>query len=68
VLFRSIATPPRAIVDVYAAAAALELAGARERAAAGLRRAGAEVVEAPDDRLPAACVAAYLRAKARLRL
>ena len=39
---------------------------ARARASAHmLRRAGAQVVEAPADQLAAACVAAYLRAKAR---
>jgi hypothetical protein len=32
-----------------------------------LRRAGAQVVEAPADGLAAACVTAYLRAKARGR-
>ena len=29
---------------------------------------GAEVIEAPPDALPAACVGAYLRAKARARV
>jgi hypothetical protein len=32
-----------------------------------LRRAGAQVVEAPAESLPAACVGAYLRAKSRGR-
>jgi hypothetical protein len=37
-------------------------------AAALVRGAGAQVVEAPAQRLPRACVGAYLRAKARARL
>jgi hypothetical protein len=40
---------------------------ARARVAHMLRRTGAQVVEAPADRLAAACVSAYLRAKARGR-
>jgi uncharacterized protein (DUF58 family) len=59
---------PRAPVDVYAAAVALDVLGARARGAAQLRRAGADVLEAPPDRLGAVCVATYLRAKARARL
>ena len=54
--------------DVYAAAAALELLDARARAAAQLRRAGARVVEAAPGAFAGACVSAYLRAKATLRL
>jgi uncharacterized protein (DUF58 family) len=38
---------------------------ARERAAAQVRAAGARVLQAPPDRLPATLVAAYLRAKRR---
>jgi uncharacterized protein (DUF58 family) len=38
---------------------------ARARVAAQLKAAGARVLEAPPDRLPATVVAAYLRAKAR---
>jgi uncharacterized protein (DUF58 family) len=59
---------PRAPVDVYAAAVALDVLDARSRVAAQLRRAGAQVLEAPPDNLAAACVGAYLRAKARARL
>jgi len=59
---------PSAPVDVYAAAVALDVLGARARVTAQLRRAGADVLEAPPDRLGAACVATYLRAKARARL
>src|SRR6266508_2507305 len=60
--------PPRAPADVYAAAVALDVLDARARVAAQLRRGGADVVEALPETLPAACVGAYLRAKARARL
>jgi uncharacterized protein (DUF58 family) len=59
---------PRAPVDVYAAAVTLDVLGARARVAAQLRRAGADVLEAAPEHLAAACVATYLRAKARARL
>lgn len=59
---------PAALVDVYAAAATLDLLDARERSAHQLRRCGAVVLEASPDRLGAACVGAYLRMKARARL
>ena len=59
---------PRAPEDVYRAAVALDVLGARAEAAARLRHAGADVIEAPPERLAAACVSAYLRAKARGRL
>ena len=56
-------------VDVYRAAVALDVAGgARPRRVALLRRAGVDVIEAPPERLAAACVRSYLRAKARARL
>jgi uncharacterized protein (DUF58 family) len=45
-----------------------DVLAARARAARRIRAAGATFIEAPPDRLPAACVAAYLRAKARARL
>jgi uncharacterized protein (DUF58 family) len=67
-LGRMVRTQPRAPADVYAAAVALDVLDARARVAAQLRRAGADVVEAPPDLLPNACVGAYLRAKARARL
>ena len=54
--------------DVLATAAALDLLAARRRATARVRGAGAQVVEAPPDRLGAACVRAYLQAKGRRRL
>jgi uncharacterized protein (DUF58 family) len=59
---------PEAAVDVYGAAVALDVLEARARVSARLRGAGAGVVEAEPTRLATACVAAYLRAKARARL
>jgi uncharacterized protein (DUF58 family) len=56
---------PSTEVDVYRASVALDVADARARAAAELRRRGVDVIDAPPDRLAAACVRAYLRAKAR---
>lgn len=47
---------------------AREVLDVRSAVAARLRRAGAAVVDVPPERLPAACVAEYLRAKARARL
>jgi uncharacterized protein (DUF58 family) len=55
-------------IDPYMTAAARDLLAARARATAALRGAGATVVEAPPGRLNAACVQAYLHAKARRRL
>lgn len=63
-----ISTPPRHPLDVYAAATALAVLDARERVGRRLGAAGAQALEAPPDRLGAACVRAYLRAKARARL
>ena len=54
--------------DVYAAAVAVDVLAARERAAVALRRAGAVVVDAAPEALPAACVSAYLRGKRQARL
>jgi uncharacterized protein (DUF58 family) len=61
-------TEPVVAHDAYAMAVALDVLDARARVAAQLRAAGADVVEAAPDALGAACVAAYLRAKARARL
>ena len=61
-------TVPETALDVYRAVAAADVLDARERAVAALRGAGARVVEAQPHRLGAACVQAYLRAKARARL
>lgn len=44
---------------------ARDVLAARARAAAQVRAAGARVIEAPPDRLPATLVATYLRAKSR---
>jgi uncharacterized protein (DUF58 family) len=63
-----LAAEPRAPLDVQRAVVAAEMLAARGRAAASLRASGAVVVEAPPARLGAACVQAYLRAKARARL
>jgi uncharacterized protein (DUF58 family) len=65
---RLVDTAPADAADVYAAAAAVDLLDARARAAALLRRAGARVVESAPETFPAACVQAYLTAKATLRL
>ena len=62
-----IATEPAGLHGVSAQAVALDVLAARSRASHMLRRAGAEVVEAPADQLSAACVGAYLRAKSRGR-
>jgi hypothetical protein len=53
---------------VYEAAAAHSVLEARRQVAAAMRHTGAEVIEARAAALPAACVGAYLRAKARARL
>jgi uncharacterized protein (DUF58 family) len=54
--------------DVYGMSVALDVLNARRAVAAQLRGAGAEVIEADPARLGSACVAAYLRAKARAKL
>jgi uncharacterized protein (DUF58 family) len=54
--------------DASLATAATALLTARSRAAAAVRGAGAEVIEATPGTLNAACVSAYLRAKSRRRL
>jgi uncharacterized protein (DUF58 family) len=61
-------TLPESTADVYRAAVAVDVLAARSRVVASIRRAGADVVEAPPDRLAAACVDAYLRLKARMRV
>ncbi|HZI38003.1 MAG TPA: DUF58 domain-containing protein [Acidimicrobiia bacterium] len=67
-LDRAVRTPPVEVRDVLAASVVVETLDARARVAAQLTRAGAQVLEAPPDILAAACVGAYLRAKARSRL
>jgi uncharacterized protein (DUF58 family) len=59
---------PASAPDAYTAAVALEVLGERAAVAAQLRRTGADVIEAPPERLAAACVRAYLRAKLHARL
>lgn len=61
-------TAPASELDVYRAAAALDLLAARGRAAAHVRAAGAGVLETAPSQLARACVGAYLSAKARARL
>jgi uncharacterized protein (DUF58 family) len=63
-----LAAEPHDARAAYAQAVALDVTGARSRTVHMLERAGATVLEAPGDRLGAACVGAYLRAKARARL
>ena len=63
-----IARPPDVIGDVYRAAIAADALDARESVARTLERTGATVIEADVGRLPAACVRAYLDAKARARI
>jgi len=63
-----LAKEPETALDVHRAVAAAEMVAARERATSALRSARAVVVEAEPSRLGAACVQAYLRAKARARL
>ena len=62
-----LATEPTSATGVAAQAVVLDVLAARTRVAHMLRHAGAQVVEAPAQQLAAACVTAYLRAKARGR-
>ncbi len=59
--------PATEVLDVLRASVALEVLGARTRAAAIARAAGAEIVEAPAEKLAGAVVTSYMRAKARAR-
>lgn len=61
-------TEPTEPLQVYRAAAALDVLAPRVPLRARLERIGAIVVEAPPDRLGEAAVRAYLRAKLRARL
>jgi uncharacterized protein (DUF58 family) len=63
-----VSAEPHAVGDVYRAAVGLDVLNARAAVVAELRHAGADVIEADPQRLAAACVSAYLRAKARARL
>ncbi len=62
-----LARPPDAPapLDTARAVVAGDVLAARARAAGRVRAAGARVLEAPPEKLPATVVAAYLRAKAR---
>jgi len=62
------AREPASEVEVYEAAAALDVLAARTRARQLLLAAGAEVLEAGPERLASLCIGAYLRAKARVRI
>lgn len=53
--------------DVYEEVAALTVLETRARAVRSIRRAGAQVIEAPPGALAERCLHAYLRAKARAR-
>lgn len=64
----AVSTPPETELDVLRAATAVDLLETRARAAALVGRGGAQVLEAAPGELPAACVRAYLRLKARARL
>ena len=61
-------TTPSRPADVYVAAVAAEVLAARSAVVRRIVAAGAVVIEAPAASLGAACVSAYLRAKARARL
>ncbi len=61
-------TVPTDTVGAYALAVAHDVLEERARVVAELARAGAHVIEADAATLPAACVGAYLRLKARARL
>ncbi len=65
---RAVRTAPHDRGDVYRAAVALDLLDGRARVVAELRRAGAEVVDAPPVNLASACVRAYLHLKSRARI
>ena len=67
-LDRAVRIPPTEVRQVLAASVVVDVLDARARVAAQLRRAGADVLEAPPETLAPACVGAYLRAKARSRL
>ncbi len=67
-LRQAVTADPHDTDDLARAAVALAVLDERNHVAALLRHAGAEVIEAPPERLATACVGAYLRAKARARL
>jgi uncharacterized protein (DUF58 family) len=67
-LAAAISDEPHDVRDVLRAAVSLDMLGERARTTSLLRAMGATVVEAPPDKLGAACVHAYLMLKQRARL
>ncbi len=67
-LRRAAVRAPTDAAEAYATVAAVDVLETRLAVAAQLRRRGAEVIEAPAERLALSCVQAYLGAKARARL
>jgi uncharacterized protein (DUF58 family) len=63
-----LASAPVSTPDVFRTAAAIDVQSARARVTTSLRRAGVDVIEARPGAFSAACVRAYLRAKASGRL
>ena len=59
---------PETPFDVMRASVASELVARRRRVAASLAGAGVGLVDAAPEALPAACVRAYMRLKARARV
>jgi uncharacterized protein (DUF58 family) len=67
-LVAAVTTDPVRRRDLQVATVASDLLAERDAVRARLRGVGAVVVDAPVDRLPSTCVAAYLQLKARARL
>jgi uncharacterized protein (DUF58 family) len=63
-----VAAEPSSVSDVYQAAVATEVLAGRDAVASDLARAGAVVVDAAPDLLPARCVGVYLRLKSQARV
>ncbi len=67
-LTAAVTTAPTTVADLHTAQVAGDLLAERDEARTRLTAAGAVVVDAPVDRLPSACVSAYLRLKSTARL
>lgn len=67
-LVEAVATPPRDRRELLVAGVASDLLAERDQVRTRLTSAGAVVADAAADRLPSACVSAYLRLKASARL
>jgi uncharacterized protein (DUF58 family) len=67
-LVTAVTDRPHEMRDVLRSAVAIDILESRNRTSVLLRSMGATVVEAPPERLGAACVHAYLRLKQRARL